>query len=382
MTEINKFDWSIAKIFIALAKTHGRTMLRNDIRSRVLDNRLNAAELSQLRDTHPWMKYVRIDSSEVGRNQRPIEKWVLRPEALQNQFELRTVFAYKTPPAEIFPEPKPVLPTQPPVAPPVGIEVPEKIDGITIQRLVWMPYREFEVLSDEQRRRLPIRNKDVSFWASEKNHTPEVWARVEKEKSFFPQERNKIVLPKAYFGEQEEIDRRNRDAQVIEQYIYGTSQVIPVFRTPDGLLHKYGSTIPVVVGVTHRVIPVRVGAKVKGVLLDAEGMKCHVIPIKIDQPTERHRVELVDGLLRWTAAPPPPDPSRVELEKMAAPEFKNLPPLVRLTLKDARPSMKSVIGRDGKPEWVTVEPTLSTADYVPASFTAKERAASRGRAKS
>ena len=94
---------AIDKIFVALAKSFGHTMLRNDIRSRVLDSQLSAEELSQLRDTHPLMRYIEIDTSELARNKRPVEKWHLKDQALSgHEYDLRHVFAYQRPPAEIL----------------------------------------------------------------------------------------------------------------------------------------------------------------------------------------------------------------------------------------------------------------------------------------
>lgn len=372
---------AVDKILVALAKSYEHTILRNDIRSRVLDSQFSAAELSLLRDTHPLIqKFVTIDTSELGRNKKPVEKWVLRDEALKNQFELRHLFSYRTPPAEIFEEPKPVQPSNPPAAPPVAIEVPDVVDGFTTQALVLMPHSAFENLPEEQRRRLPRRSQEIDATTRRADIEAEVWARFEREQDFWPQKNNKPILPKEYFGTDAEVQARSTNAMVVEQYTYGTSRVTPIFRTPDGLLHKYGSTNPVIVGVTHRVVVDRTGGKVKGVLLDSEGMKCHVIRIKVNQPTPRHRVELIDGKMRWTDAPPPPQPSLAEVENTEAPVLdcmKGAHPTTRLTLKDAAPSMKLVTGSDGTPEWRTVEATLTTADYVPSTFTAAERAASR-----
>ena len=357
---------AVDKIFVALAKSFGRTLLRNDIRSRVLDSQLSAEELSQLRDTHPLI----CEFVTIGRNKRAIERWILRPEALQNQFKLKHLFAYHTPPAEIFPEPKPIEPSNPPAAPPVAIEVPDVVDGLTTQALASMPHSAFENLPEEQRRRLPCRNREVSQWAKSKNTEPEVWARFQRELDYWSQQNNKPVLPKDYFGTDAEVQARNINAMVVESYTYGTSLVTPLFRTPDGLLHKYGSTTPVVVGVTHHVVIEREGGKAKGVLKDSEGAKCHVIRLKVPQPTPRHRVELLEGKLRWTDAPTPPQPNQFEVENTNAPVLdcmKGAHPITRLTLKDTRPGMKLVTGSDGKPEWRTVEATLATANYVPST---------------
>jgi hypothetical protein len=382
----SKADACVDRILVALAKVHGHTLLRDTIRAKTLDSRLSAAELSAVRDSHPLIQeFVVIDTSEIGRNKRAVEKWVLRPEALQNQFKLKHIFAYRTPLAEIYPEPKPVLPSQPPAAPPVAlpvaIEVPEVVDGLTIQALALMPYAAFEVLSEEQRSRLPIRNKNVSVYEHKDRCTPEVWAQIEKEKEFWSQTKNKPVVPAEYFGTEAEIQARQNNALIVEQYSYGTSRVAPIFLTPNKTLHKYGSTAPVIIGLTHRVVVNRAGGNAKGELQDSEGTKCHVIRIRVDQPSPLHRVELLNGRLQWTDAPPPPEPSRFELEKMPVVPLdcmKSAYPTTRLTLKDARPSMKLVTGADGKPEWRTVEATLSTASFEPRTFSVAERAASRG----
>jgi hypothetical protein len=229
----------VSKIFRALAVAPQNTLNRNDIRARVLDSQMSAAELDDLRDSEPLIaKFIELDYSRVNpQNKKPIERWILKPE-YKNHIELACIFGY-TPPAQ---EKKPeravstVLYQPPPTPGPNG--------EYTTQQLVLMPWREFSRLPRDTQRLLPHRSGTMNdsaasqaLWEEERKHWPLVEDEREDSRGKLRKEWHR-EMPENYHFESAELSRLEwAEKNVLHTYLNGNASdgtAIPIFLTPSG----------------------------------------------------------------------------------------------------------------------------------------------------
>lgn len=296
----------VSKIFVALARAPQQTLNRNDIRARVLDSQLTAAELDALRDSNSLIaKFIELDYSRIHpNNKKPIERWVLKSE-YKNHIDLAFIFCYTPPQPEKKPEPKRAISTVAFSPPPT----PGPDGQFSIEQLVKMPWREFSRLDRDTQRLLPNRSgtmndspESQALWQEELRHWPLVETeRVDSQKKL----RKTWVrdMPENYHFVSAELSRLEwAEKNVLHIYLNGTAGEglpIPLFLTPNGEYFDLLQSRP-----RTDLLMVR-GEPVTGNLMDAQRRKIYRIGA---QPTPAHRLvpgtKTGDADVIWSDAPP------------------------------------------------------------------------------
>jgi hypothetical protein len=293
----------VSKLFRALAVAPQQTLNRNDIRARVLDSRLSAAELDDLRDSESLIaKFIELDYSRVNpQNKKPIERWILKPE-YKNHIELAYIFGYEPPQPEKKPERavSTVIYQPPPTPGPDG--------EYTIKQLVEMPWRQFSHLPRDTQRLLPHRSGTMNdsaasqaLWEEERKN----WPLVEDERTDgqgkFRKEWHR-EMPQNYHFESAELSRLEwGEKHVLHTYLNGNASdgtAIPIFLTPSGEFYDLHQNRP------RTDLKMVRGEPVTGDLNEAHRRKIYKVG---SQPSPSHRlVPATSGTeeIIWSDAPP------------------------------------------------------------------------------
>jgi hypothetical protein len=229
----------VSKLFRALAVAPQQTLNRNDIRARVLDSQLSAAELDDLRDSESLIaKFIELDYSRVNpQNKIPIERWILKPE-YKNHIELAYIFGYEPPQPEKKPERavSTALYQPPPTPGPSG--------EYTIKQLVEMPWREFSQLPRDTQRLLPNRGgtrndsaASQALWEAERAEWPLVETEREDGQKKIRKEWVREMPPNYHFVSAEISRLEQEERGVLHTYLSGNAtegMAVPIFRTLTG----------------------------------------------------------------------------------------------------------------------------------------------------